>query len=37
VREVLTGSLLTACFGRDITVTRRDGRWSAYSGRRAHA
>jgi iron complex transport system ATP-binding protein len=34
VDEVLTDSLLTACFGRDITVTRRDGRWSAYSGRR---
>ncbi|MER6164583.1 ABC transporter ATP-binding protein [Streptomyces violaceorubidus] len=34
VDEVLTGSLLTACFGRDITVARRDGRWSAYSGRR---
>ncbi|MFJ3207964.1 ABC transporter ATP-binding protein [Streptomyces flaveolus] len=37
VRDVLTDSLLTACFGRDITVTRRDGRWSAYSGRRTHA
>ena len=34
VDEVLTDSLLTACFGRDITVARRDGRWSAYSGRR---
>ncbi|NEC32719.1 ABC transporter ATP-binding protein [Streptomyces rubrogriseus] len=34
VDEVLTGSLLTSCFGRDITVARRDGRWSAYSGRR---
>ncbi|AQS71333.1 ABC transporter ATP-binding protein [Streptomyces pactum] len=33
VDEVLTDSLLTACFGRDITVARRDGRWSAYSGR----
>ncbi|CAM5571515.1 ATP-binding cassette domain-containing protein OS=Streptomyces tendae OX=1932 GN=GUR47_22895 PE=4 SV=1 [Streptomyces tendae] len=34
VDDVLTGSLLTACFGRDITVARYDGRWSAYSGRR---
>ncbi|MFD6194470.1 ABC transporter ATP-binding protein [Streptomyces sp. NPDC060275] len=34
VDEVLTGSLLTSCFGRDITVARREGRWSAYSGRR---
>jgi iron complex transport system ATP-binding protein len=34
VDDVLTGSLLTACFGRDITVARHDGRWSAYSGRR---
>ncbi|MGV9697914.1 ABC transporter ATP-binding protein [Streptomyces sp. NPDC003470] len=37
VDAVLTDPLLTACFGRDITVTRRDGRWSAYSGRRTHA
>ncbi|WP_077797343.1 ABC transporter ATP-binding protein [Streptomyces sp. JHA26] len=37
VDAVLTDSLLTACFGRDITVTRRDGRWSAWSGRRASA
>ncbi|WP_108989776.1 ABC transporter ATP-binding protein [Streptomyces coelicoflavus] len=34
VDEVLTDSLLTGCFGRDITVARRDGRWSAFSGRR---
>jgi iron complex transport system ATP-binding protein len=34
VARVLTGPQLTACFGRDITVTRRDGRWSAYSERR---
>jgi iron complex transport system ATP-binding protein len=34
VDDVLTGPLLTTCFGRDITVARRDGRWSAYSGRR---
>ncbi|MEU9644287.1 ATP-binding cassette domain-containing protein [Streptomyces sp. NPDC048188] len=34
VDDVLTGSLLTACFGRDITVARRDGRWSAYAGHR---
>ncbi|WP_411090705.1 ABC transporter ATP-binding protein [Streptomyces sp. 049-1] len=34
VEAVLTGSRLTACFGRDITVARREGRWSAYSGRR---
>ncbi|CAL9353187.1 MULTISPECIES: ABC transporter ATP-binding protein [unclassified Streptomyces] len=34
VDEVLTDSLLTACFGRDITVARHHGRWSAYSGRR---
>jgi iron complex transport system ATP-binding protein len=34
VAQVLTGAHLTACFGRDITVTRRDGRWSAYSERR---
>ncbi|PZT70275.1 ABC transporter ATP-binding protein [Streptomyces sp. SW4] len=35
VAEVLTDARLTACFGRDITVTRRDGRWAAYSGVRA--
>ncbi|CAL9349005.1 ABC transporter ATP-binding protein [Streptomyces sp. enrichment culture] len=34
VDEVLADSLLTACFGRDITVARHHGRWSAYSGRR---
>ncbi|MGW2174886.1 ABC transporter ATP-binding protein [Streptomyces sp. NPDC001705] len=34
VEGVLTDSRLTACFGRDITVARREGRWSAYSGRR---
>ncbi|MEU0227006.1 ATP-binding cassette domain-containing protein [Streptomyces sp. NPDC006284] len=34
VDGVLTDPLLTACFGRDITVVRRDGRWSAYSGLR---
>ncbi|MEV6083578.1 ABC transporter ATP-binding protein [Streptomyces parvulus] len=34
VEEVLTGAHLTACFGRDITVARREGRWTAYSGRR---
>ncbi|MFF0587031.1 ABC transporter ATP-binding protein [Streptomyces sp. NPDC003781] len=34
VDDVLTDSLLTACFGRDITVARHHGRWSAYSGRR---
>ncbi|MEU6769692.1 ATP-binding cassette domain-containing protein [Streptomyces sp. NPDC046759] len=34
VAEVLTDAHLTACFGRDITVTRRDGRWSAHSARR---
>ncbi|MEU4145021.1 ABC transporter ATP-binding protein [Streptomyces parvulus] len=34
VAEVLTGAHLTACFGRDITVARREGRWTAYSGRR---
>ncbi|MFJ2696962.1 ABC transporter ATP-binding protein [Streptomyces rochei] len=34
VEGVLTDPLLTRCFGRDITVARRDGRWSAYSGRR---
>ncbi|MFJ8149726.1 ABC transporter ATP-binding protein [Streptomyces sp. NPDC096048] len=37
VDGVLTDSLLTACFGRDVTVSRRDGRWSAYSGGRGHA
>lgn len=36
VDGVLTDALLTACFGRDITVMRRDGRWSAYSGLRGH-
>jgi iron complex transport system ATP-binding protein len=35
VDAVLTDGLLTACFGRGITVSRRDGRWSAYSGRPA--
>ncbi|WP_192341725.1 ABC transporter ATP-binding protein [Streptomyces sp. VITNK9] len=34
VEGVLTDPLLTRCFGRDITVARRDGRWSVYSGRR---
>ncbi|MGC9497382.1 ABC transporter ATP-binding protein [Streptomyces sp. WG7] len=33
VTDVLTDSLLTTCFGRDITVARHGGRWSAYSGR----
>ena len=33
VDDVLTDDLLTACFGREITVARRDGRWSAHSGR----
>ncbi len=37
VDDVLTDAELTACFGRDITVARRDGRWSAYSGRRTEA
>ena len=34
VAEVLTDARVTACYGRDITVTRRDGRWAAYSRRR---
>ncbi|MEU7469570.1 ATP-binding cassette domain-containing protein [Streptomyces sp. NPDC044984] len=34
VAEVLTDARVTACYGRDITVTRRDGRWTAYSRRR---
>ncbi|MES4891262.1 ATP-binding cassette domain-containing protein [Streptomyces sp. NPDC096012] len=34
IADVLTDALLTACFGRDITVTRRDGRWAAHSGGR---
>ncbi|MFD4263258.1 ABC transporter ATP-binding protein [Streptomyces sp. NPDC058534] len=34
VEDVLTDSRLTACFGRGITVARREGRWSAHSGRR---
>ncbi|MFF7333945.1 ABC transporter ATP-binding protein [Streptomyces sp. NPDC090306] len=29
--DVLTESWLTACFGRPIGVSRRDGRWTAYS------
>ncbi|MEU4656462.1 ATP-binding cassette domain-containing protein [Streptomyces sp. NPDC023723] len=33
VTEVLTDDRLTACFGRDITVARREGRWAAWSGR----
>ncbi|MCS0605536.1 ATP-binding cassette domain-containing protein [Streptomyces sp. LP11] len=35
VTEVLTDATLTECFGRGITVTRRDGRWAAYSRGRA--
>ncbi|MGF1238203.1 ABC transporter ATP-binding protein [Streptomyces sp. 2-6] len=31
VAEVLTGSWLTACFGRPIAVNRHEGRWWAYS------
>ncbi|MGC9377897.1 ABC transporter ATP-binding protein [Streptomyces sp. MH13] len=31
VADVLTDSLLTTCFGRDITVARHGDRWSAYS------
>jgi iron complex transport system ATP-binding protein len=31
--DVLTGSWLTACFGRPVTVVRHDGRWAAFSGR----
>ncbi|MFG3103514.1 ABC transporter ATP-binding protein [Streptomyces sp. NPDC048182] len=33
VAEVLTDERLTVCFGREITVTRREGRWAAFSGR----
>jgi iron complex transport system ATP-binding protein len=31
--EVLTGPLMTECFGRPIEVSRQDGRWLARSGR----
>jgi len=27
--EVLTAATLSACFGFDVRVDRRDGRWSA--------
>lgn len=37
VTEVLTDDRLTACFGRPITVARREGRWAAWSGRSGHA
>ncbi|MGP2439586.1 ABC transporter ATP-binding protein [Streptomyces sp. JW3] len=37
VTEVLTDDRLTACFGRDITVARREGRWAAWSGRSGYA
>ncbi|WP_404961406.1 ABC transporter ATP-binding protein [Streptomyces sp. 147326] len=33
VAAVLTGDLLTTCFGRPIEVSRHDGRWAARSGR----
>jgi iron complex transport system ATP-binding protein len=33
VEEVLTDERLTVCFGRPITVARREGRWAAWSGR----
>jgi iron complex transport system ATP-binding protein len=33
VEEVLTGDRLTECFGRPVTVARREGRWAAWSGR----
>ncbi|WP_432106706.1 ABC transporter ATP-binding protein [Streptomyces sp. AA1529] len=33
--EVLTGEVLTQCFGRPVEVSRRDGRWLARSGRRS--
>ncbi|MBY8876746.1 ABC transporter ATP-binding protein [Actinacidiphila acidipaludis] len=32
--QVLTGGLMTACFGRPIEVSRHEGRWLARSGRR---
>ncbi|GAB1331361.1 ABC transporter ATP-binding protein [Streptomyces sennicomposti] len=35
VAEVLTGSWLTACFGRPIAVNRHEGRWWAYSAPQA--
>ncbi|MFE0760255.1 ABC transporter ATP-binding protein [Streptomyces smyrnaeus] len=35
VSEVLTGELMTQCFGRPIDVGRQDGRWLARSGRGA--
>lgn len=34
VTEVLTDAQVTACYGRDIRVTRHDGRWAAYSAAR---
>ncbi|MBT2414077.1 ATP-binding cassette domain-containing protein [Streptomyces sp. ISL-12] len=37
VAEVLTDYRLTACFGRPITVARREGRWAAWSGRSGNA
>ncbi|CAL9657342.1 putative ABC transporter ATP-binding protein YlmA [Streptomyces sp. enrichment culture] len=37
VAEVLTDDRLTSCFGRPITVARREGRWAAWSGRSANA
>ncbi|MDF4252096.1 ATP-binding cassette domain-containing protein [Streptomyces sp. WMMB303] len=33
--EVLTGEVLTQCFGRPVEVSRKDGRWLARSGRRS--
>ncbi|CAL9636515.1 ABC transporter ATP-binding protein [Streptomyces albus] len=35
VSEVLTGELMTQCFGRPIEVSRQDGRWLARSGARS--
>ncbi|MGY1439698.1 ABC transporter ATP-binding protein [Streptomyces reniochalinae] len=35
VGDVLTGELMTRCFGRPIDVTHQDGRWLARSGHRS--